>query len=119
MKRCPKCNQVDESRSDVEYNGVFTMTKQDLIDYCLTFPAAYEDYPFDGMDAHSDDGTWTVMRHSTMEVLEDADSKEMIWQDGDTKYYENGVTDPDYCVLKFTAQNGRFYSNFKSEDFEI
>jgi predicted DNA-binding protein (MmcQ/YjbR family) len=39
------------------------MTKQDLIDYCLTFPAAYEDYPFDGMDAHSDDGTWTVMRH--------------------------------------------------------
>lgn len=23
------------------------MTRQDLIDYCLTFPAAYEDYPFD------------------------------------------------------------------------
>ena len=23
------------------------MTKQDLIGYCLTFPAAYEDYPFD------------------------------------------------------------------------
>jgi len=60
-----------------------------------------------------------VMLRGTMEVLEDADSKEMIWQDGDTKYYENGVTDPDYCVLKFTAQNGRFYNNFKSEDFKI
>jgi predicted DNA-binding protein (MmcQ/YjbR family) len=24
--------------------------------------SAYEDYPFDG-DSHSDDGTWTVMRH--------------------------------------------------------
>jgi len=40
-----------------------TMTKQELIDYCLTFPAAYEDYPFGGQVAHSDDGTWTVMRH--------------------------------------------------------
>ncbi|MDR2525488.1 MAG: MmcQ/YjbR family DNA-binding protein [Oscillospiraceae bacterium] len=23
------------------------MTRQDLIDFCLTFPAAYEDYPFE------------------------------------------------------------------------
>ena len=30
-----------------------------------------------------------------------------------------GVTDPDYCVLKFTAVSGRFYSNFKSEDFVV
>ena len=55
----------------------------------------------------------------TMEVLEDADIKEMIWQDGDTKYYDGGVTDPDYCVLKFTAHRGRYYSNFKSETFEV
>jgi general stress protein 26 len=54
-----------------------------------------------------------------MEVLEDSESKEMIWQDGDTMYYPLGVTDPDYCVLKFTADSGRYYSNFKSEDFEI
>ena len=55
----------------------------------------------------------------TMEVLEDSDSKEMIWLEGDTMYYPLGVTDPDYCVLKFTAQSGRFYSNFSSENFEI
>lgn len=55
----------------------------------------------------------------TMEVLEDAESKEMIWQKGDTMYYPKGVTDPDYCVLKFTAQSGRYYSNFHSESFEI
>ena len=60
-----------------------------------------------------------VMLKGTMEVLEDADAKEMIWQDGDTMYYPGGVTDPDYCVLKFTAQSGRYYSNFKSEDFEV
>lgn len=60
-----------------------------------------------------------VMLKGTMEVLEDAQTKEMIWQDGDTTYYSGGVTDPDYCVLKFTADNGRYYANFNSEDFTI
>lgn len=55
----------------------------------------------------------------TMEVLEDAASKERIWKIGDTLYYPLGITDPDYCVLKFTAQTGRYYSNFKSENFSI
>lgn len=55
----------------------------------------------------------------TMEVLETAEAKERIWQPGDTMYYPEGVTDPDYCVLKFTAIKGRYYSNFKSENFEI
>lgn len=54
-----------------------------------------------------------VMLKGAMEVLTDNESKEMIWQEGDTMYYSKGVTDPDYCVLKFTAKEGRFYSNFK------
>jgi general stress protein 26 len=60
-----------------------------------------------------------VMLKGTMEVLEDSDSKAMIWHEGDTIYFPLGVTDPDYCVLKFTAHQGRFYSNFTSEDFEV
>ena len=60
-----------------------------------------------------------VMLIGMVEVLEDAAIKEMIWQEGDTQYYSKGVTDPDYCVLKFTASAGRFYSNFKSESFPI
>lgn len=60
-----------------------------------------------------------VMLKGTMEVLLDSDIKEMIWRDGDEMYYPKGVTDPDYCVLRFTACNGRYYSNFKSENFEI
>jgi general stress protein 26 len=55
----------------------------------------------------------------TMEVLTDTKTKETIWRDGDTQYYAGGITDSDYCVLKFTATKGRFYSNFKSEDFDI
>jgi len=60
-----------------------------------------------------------VMLKGTMEVLEDAASKEMIWKEGDTMYYPLGVTDPDYCVLKFSAETGRYYSNFSSEDFVV
>ena len=55
----------------------------------------------------------------TVEVLEDPKNKERLWQMGDRIYYSRGVTDPDYCVLKFTAERGRYYSNFKSEDFLI
>lgn len=36
------------------------MTRRELIDYCMTYPGAYEDYPFDGI---ADAGAWTVMRH--------------------------------------------------------
>lgn len=60
-----------------------------------------------------------VMLTGIMEVLEDTDSKEMIWREGDTMYYSKGVTDPDYCVLKFTAHNGRYYANFSSESFDV
>lgn len=60
-----------------------------------------------------------VMMKGKMEILQDAKSKEMIWKDGDEMYYPEGVTDPDYCVLKFTASEGRYYSNFKSDTFKI
>lgn len=60
-----------------------------------------------------------VMLRGTMEVLTDSASKEMIWREGDTIYYPEGVTDPDYCVLKFTAISGRYYSSYGSESFVI
>lgn len=60
-----------------------------------------------------------VCLSGTMEVMEDPESKQRIWQEGDTMYYPEGVEDPDYCVLKFTAERGRYYSNFKSENFEV
>jgi general stress protein 26 len=60
-----------------------------------------------------------VMLQGIMEVLEDPESKDKIWQEGDTMYYPKGVSDPDYCVLRFTAIKGRYYSNFSSEDFNI
>lgn len=60
-----------------------------------------------------------VMLKGLMEVLHDKKTKEMIWREGDEMFYPKGVADPDYCVLKFTAKSGRYYSNSKSENFEI
>ena len=60
-----------------------------------------------------------VMLKGIMEVLQDPASKERIWQEGDTMYYPLGVTDPDYCVLRFTSQRGRLYENFGSVDFSV
>jgi general stress protein 26 len=54
-----------------------------------------------------------------MEVLTDQPSKSRIWNEGDTTYYSKGVTDRDYCVLKFTAEKGRIYEKFKSYNFEV
>ncbi|MBQ6266843.1 MAG: pyridoxamine 5'-phosphate oxidase family protein [Clostridia bacterium] len=60
-----------------------------------------------------------VLLTGTMEVLTDQETKAMIWRKGDTMFYKGGVTDPDYCVLKFTAQTGRYYCDLQTESFGI
>ncbi|QQO08815.1 pyridoxamine 5'-phosphate oxidase family protein [Breznakiella homolactica] len=55
----------------------------------------------------------------TMEVLETPEFKELLWHEGDELYYPGGITDPNYCVLRFTAQKGRIYGNLQSEDFTV
>lgn len=60
-----------------------------------------------------------VMLLGTVEVLTDAESRNRIWRRGDTMYYPEGVDDPDYTVLRFTATKARYYHNFKTEEFQI
>lgn len=60
-----------------------------------------------------------VMLTGTMEVLQDDEIRREIWCTGDTMFYKKGVTDPDYCVLKFTARKGRYYCDLKTESFDI
>ena len=35
--------------------------------------------------------------------------RELLWNEGNEKYYPKGVTDEDYCILEFIAEGGRFY----------
>ena len=60
-----------------------------------------------------------VMLIGKMEVLTDQKTKDMIWHKGDTMFYKGGVTDPDYCVLRFNAESGRYYCDLKTESFTI
>lgn len=54
-----------------------------------------------------------------MEVCEDQPTKDLIWRFGDKLFYKQGVTDPDYCVLKFTCKSAEYYCDFKIERFEL
>jgi general stress protein 26 len=47
------------------------------------------------------------------------DNKKQHWKRSMKYIYKDGVTDPDYCILKFTATNGRYYSMLRSQDLEI
>ena len=57
-----------------------------------------------------------VMLKGTMRVLTDPETKKRLWRTGDTLFYKGGVTDPDYCVLQFTASSGRYYQDLKTEN---
>ena len=59
------------------------------------------------------------MLKGKMEVLVDQKTKDMIWRKGDSIFYKGGVTDPDYCVLRFTAESGRYYRDLKTENFSV
>lgn len=59
-----------------------------------------------------------LMLTGTVEVCTDIYHKELLWREGFEQYYSKGVTDDDYCVLKFTAREGRYYPG-STETFEI
>jgi len=60
-----------------------------------------------------------VMLKGTMEVLEDEKIKKEIWKDEMEMYYKGGADGGDFIIIRFTAESGRYYSQFKSEDFVI
>ena len=60
------------------------------------------------------------MLKGKMEIVSDLTLKEKYWQNKfKNAYPKKSYTDPEFCVLKFTPETGRFYSWFKPEDFEI
>ena len=54
-----------------------------------------------------------------MQICTDQAIKDEIWRIGDKMFYKHGVTDLDYCVLKFTGKVAEYYCNFKTETIEL
>lgn len=50
-----------------------------------------------------------------MEVCTDAATKERFWKPFFNRFYRKGVTDPDYCILKFTGFEAQWFSRQKVE----
>lgn len=53
-----------------------------------------------------------------VEVIRDQNIKDEVWRDMDTIFYENN-TDPNYCVLKFTAESARYFQDYHSTDITL
>ena len=60
-----------------------------------------------------------LMLVGNMEILQDIESKKMLWSEGAEVYYPLGVEDPDYSVLRFTAQWGNYYHGLQNFSFNI
>jgi len=60
-----------------------------------------------------------LMLVGNVEVLQDIESKKRLWSEGSERYYPLGVTDPDYSVLRFTAQWGNYYHALSNVTFEL
>lgn len=60
-----------------------------------------------------------VMLNGTIEITDDFEVKKRHWNVFSKIYYKSGISDPDYCIIKFTAVSGRYYSKLKSEDFYL
>ncbi len=66
-----------------------------------------------------DDGSFRgAMLKGTMEVVDDLETKKEIWREFSV-YYQGGADGGDFILLKFTAETGRYYSDFHSKDFLI
>lgn len=60
-----------------------------------------------------------LMLVGEVEVLHDSKSRQRLWRDGLEKYYPQGVTDPEYSVLCFTARWGNYYHALSNVTFEL
>ena len=60
-----------------------------------------------------------LMLTGTIQIVQDFESRHMLWVDGNERYYPLGVEDPDYSVLYFTAHKGNYHHKLKNITFEI
>ena len=55
----------------------------------------------------------------TMIVLTDQPTKDRFWKPFFNRFYQKGVTDPDYCILKFTGFEAQWFSDFRTESIKL
>ena len=62
-----------------------------------------------------------LMLVGDMEILQDLESKKIIWTEEQNQFYPLGIEDPEYTVLGFTAKWANYVDAMKNDGltFEI
>jgi len=60
-----------------------------------------------------------IMLGGSVEIVEDIEIKKKIWLDWWTRYYPEGVEDPDYTLLRLEPKNARYYYKLNQVNFEL
>lgn len=55
----------------------------------------------------------------SVEIVDDMEIKKKIWLDWWTRYYPEGVEDPDYTLLRLEPKNAKFYYKLNQVNFEF
>lgn len=54
-----------------------------------------------------------------IEILTDPELKKKLWLDWFINHFPGGVTDPDYCILKFTTKEATFWIDNQYEEIKL
>ena len=60
-----------------------------------------------------------VMFNGDVEIIEDLEIKKQIWLDWWTKYYHEGLEDPDYALLRLKPKIANFYYKLQKTIFDL
>lgn len=55
----------------------------------------------------------------TMEVCTDQATRTRFWKPFFTRFYRKGVTDPDYCILKFTGFEAQWFASQRTQTIQL
>ena len=60
-----------------------------------------------------------LMLTGTIELLDDHESRQLLWSEGAERYYPLGLDDSDYTVLRFTAVKANYYHKLENVTFDV
>ncbi|MBA7621265.1 hypothetical protein ES703_28624 [subsurface metagenome] len=59
------------------------------------------------------------MLGGSVEIVDEMELKKTIWLDWWTRYYPEGVEDPDYTLLRLEPKNAKYYYKLNQVNFEF
>ena len=65
------------------------------------------------------DGGNNITLIGTIEILTDPELKKQLWLDLFINHFPGGVSDPNYCILKFTTNEAVFWIDNKYEEIVL